>query len=167
MPPPWADFAVASGRAILTPHAGELARLFGTGAQDLEVAGRLGEHDGLAFALERGDALLERGDVDTLARHELAVAESDTHALDRAFDPPVQVADNGHREGLGPRLHDRDRLLQLAHAFLAARVVQYQDQIRGGVGVFAGRTPFVWISNNYARNGIEQVAITATAGYLT
>ena len=31
-----------------------------------------------------------------------------------------------------------------------------QSQLRGGAGIFAGRTPYVWISNNYARTGIEQ-----------
>ncbi|HEX8169737.1 MAG TPA: carboxypeptidase regulatory-like domain-containing protein [Thermoanaerobaculia bacterium] len=34
------------------------------------------------------------------------------------------------------------------------------QQVRGGVGVFAGRTPFVWISNVYAGTGIEQVSLT-------
>jgi len=33
------------------------------------------------------------------------------------------------------------------------------SQLRGGVGIFAGRTPYVWISNNYARTGIEQIFI--------
>jgi hypothetical protein len=32
-----------------------------------------------------------------------------------------------------------------------------KQQLRGGVGVFQGRTPFVWISNNYGNTGIEQV----------
>jgi len=36
------------------------------------------------------------------------------------------------------------------------------QQLRGGVGIFAGRTPYVWISNNYARTGIEQQFISAT-----
>jgi len=35
------------------------------------------------------------------------------------------------------------------------------QQLRGGVGLFAGRTPYVWISNNYARTGNEQIFITA------
>jgi outer membrane receptor protein involved in Fe transport len=30
------------------------------------------------------------------------------------------------------------------------------QQLRGGVGVFQGRTPFVWISNNYGNTGVEQ-----------
>ena len=33
-------------------------------------------------------------------------------------------------------------------------------QLRGGGGLFAGRTPYVWISNAYARTGIEQQFIT-------
>ena len=33
-------------------------------------------------------------------------------------------------------------------------------QFRGGAGIFAGRTPYVWISNSYARTGIEQQFIT-------
>jgi len=37
-------------------------------------------------------------------------------------------------------------------------------QLRGGAGIFAGRTPYVWISNNYARTGIEQQFITVFDG---
>ena len=33
-----------------------------------------------------------------------------------------------------------------------------KQQLRGGIGVFQGRTPFVWISNNYGNTGIETVA---------
>jgi hypothetical protein len=36
-----------------------------------------------------------------------------------------------------------------------------QQQLRGGLGVFAGRTPYVWISNQYARTGIEQTFVEA------
>lgn len=38
-----------------------------------------------------------------------------------------------------------------------------RSQLRGGVGVFAGRTPYVWISNNYARTGIEQLFVELEA----
>ncbi len=34
-----------------------------------------------------------------------------------------------------------------------------RQQLRGGVGVFAGRPPYVWIANNYARTGVEQTFI--------
>jgi outer membrane receptor for ferrienterochelin and colicin len=37
------------------------------------------------------------------------------------------------------------------------------QQVRGGIGVFAGRTPFVWVSNAYAGTGIEQVSLTCLA----
>jgi outer membrane receptor for ferrienterochelin and colicin len=33
------------------------------------------------------------------------------------------------------------------------------SQLRGGVGVFAGRTPYVWVSNAYAGTGIGQISI--------
>jgi hypothetical protein len=33
------------------------------------------------------------------------------------------------------------------------------QQVRGGIGVFAGRTPYVWISNAFANTGIESVAL--------
>jgi hypothetical protein len=34
-------------------------------------------------------------------------------------------------------------------------------QLRGGVGLFSGRTPYVWISNNYGRTGTRQTTIRA------
>ena len=34
-----------------------------------------------------------------------------------------------------------------------------RSQLRGGAGVFAGRSPYVWISNQYGRTGIEQLFI--------
>jgi hypothetical protein len=37
-----------------------------------------------------------------------------------------------------------------------------RDQVRGGIGVFAGRTPFVWISNNYGNTGIGITNLSAT-----
>ncbi|MCB1032389.1 MAG: carboxypeptidase regulatory-like domain-containing protein [Acidobacteria bacterium] len=41
---------------------------------------------------------------------------------------------------------------------------QATKQLRGGVGIFAGRAPYVWISNNYARTGIEQQFVTIRGG---
>ncbi|MDQ3282404.1 MAG: TonB-dependent receptor, partial [Acidobacteriota bacterium] len=34
------------------------------------------------------------------------------------------------------------------------------QQLRGGIGAFAGRTPYVWISNSYAGTGIGTVSLT-------
>ena len=30
-----------------------------------------------------------------------------------------------------------------------------QQQVRGGVGIFSGRTPYVWLSNQYTGTGLE------------
>jgi hypothetical protein len=37
-----------------------------------------------------------------------------------------------------------------------------KDQVRGGIGVFAGRTPFVWISNAFGGTGIEITGLSAS-----
>ena len=37
-----------------------------------------------------------------------------------------------------------------------------KDQVRGGVGVFAGRTPVVWISNAFGGTGIEITGLSAS-----
>jgi hypothetical protein len=36
------------------------------------------------------------------------------------------------------------------------------QQLRGGVGIFAGRTPYVWISNVYGNTGVEQTNLSAS-----
>ncbi len=35
------------------------------------------------------------------------------------------------------------------------------SQLRGGAGLFSGRTPFVWLSNNFARTGTRQTTLRA------
>ena len=30
-----------------------------------------------------------------------------------------------------------------------------RQQVRGGIGLFSGRTPYVWLSNQYGNTGIE------------
>lgn len=37
------------------------------------------------------------------------------------------------------------------------------QQLRGGIGIFAGRTPYVWISNNYGNTGVETVQLGCLA----
>jgi hypothetical protein len=37
-----------------------------------------------------------------------------------------------------------------------------KDQVRGGVGVFFGRAPFVWLSNNYGNTGVEYTNVIAS-----
>jgi hypothetical protein len=36
-----------------------------------------------------------------------------------------------------------------------------RSQLRGGAGLFTGRTPYVWVSNNYGRTGTRQTTIEA------
>ena len=37
-------------------------------------------------------------------------------------------------------------------------------QVRGGTGVFSGRTPFVWLSNQYSNTGVEFARLNITSG---
>jgi hypothetical protein len=37
-----------------------------------------------------------------------------------------------------------------------------KHQVRGGIGVFAGRTPFVWISNAFGNTGVETTTLSST-----
>ncbi len=37
-----------------------------------------------------------------------------------------------------------------------------KQQIRGGLGVFAGRTPYVWISNIYGNTGVEATSLSCS-----
>ncbi|MGB2716516.1 MAG: TonB-dependent receptor, partial [Vicinamibacterales bacterium] len=38
------------------------------------------------------------------------------------------------------------------------------DQVRGGLGLFSGRTPYVWLSNQYGNTGIEFRRISVSRG---
>lgn len=37
-------------------------------------------------------------------------------------------------------------------------------QLRGGIGSFAGRTPYVWLSNQYSNNGVDFTAVAVAFG---
>ena len=39
----------------------------------------------------------------------------------------------------------------------------HRTLLRGGVGMFTGRVPFVWVSNAYTLNGVEQKSVTMRA----
>jgi len=39
-----------------------------------------------------------------------------------------------------------------------------RQQVRGGIGVFAGRTPYVWISNAYGNTGVETTSLSWRRG---
>jgi hypothetical protein len=38
----------------------------------------------------------------------------------------------------------------------------HQTQVRGGIGIFTGRTPFVWISNQYSNTGVGVLSSSLT-----
>ena len=38
-----------------------------------------------------------------------------------------------------------------------------KTQVRGGVGVFTGRVPMVWVSNQYSNTGVATIKYTAKA----
>ncbi len=40
--------------------------------------------------------------------------------------------------------------------------IDAKQQVRGGIGVFAGRTPFVWISNAFGGTGVETTTLSST-----
>ena len=92
-------------------HLGQAAnRLGGVGLERVGHRDHAGEdaavdaheHDRLAVVLERRDLVLVRRDVDALAGHQLAVAEGDALAHDRAFD----TVSRDRREALDRRQVD-------------------------------------------------------------
>ena len=38
-----------------------------------------------------------------------------------------------------------------------------KGQIRGGIGIFAGRTPYVWMSNQYSNTGVDFTKISISS----
>ncbi|MBI2213634.1 MAG: TonB-dependent receptor, partial [Acidobacteria bacterium] len=42
-----------------------------------------------------------------------------------------------------------------------------RQQIRGGIGIFAGRTPYVWLSNTYGNTGVESTALLCNSACIT
>src|SRR5262249_6330287 len=38
----------------------------------------------------------------------------------------------------------------------------HRSQMRGGLGLFAGRTPYVWLSNQYSNTGVDFTALAVT-----
>jgi Carboxypeptidase regulatory-like domain len=70
---------------------------------------------------------------------------------------PFTEATYGYRTDAIP---DGNKLVQPRLGFNWDIGGEGTQQLRGGVGVFAGRTPYVWISNSYARTGLEQSSLS-------
>ena len=43
-------------------------------------------------------------------------------------------------------------------------LAERETQLRGGIGLFAGRAPYVWMSNAYGNTGLESTFLTCAAG---
>ena len=37
-----------------------------------------------------------------------------------------------------------------------------QSQVRGGIGYFTGRTPYVWLSNQYGNTGVDTTSLSTS-----
>jgi hypothetical protein len=55
-------------------------------------------------------------------------------------------------------------VLQPRFGFNWNSLAERQTQVRGGIGIFSGRAPYVWISNAYGNTGLESTFLTCTTG---
>ena len=70
-----------------------------------------------------------------------------------AFNPVIQTA-VGYDSSATPQEE-----ITLSPRFGFNWQIGGAQQLRGGVGVFAGRTPYVWVSNAYGGTGIGQISL--------
>jgi len=67
---------------------------------------------------------------------------------------PVSVADFGYRTDVVPSPMSWSPRVGF-NWDLAGGSSTRQRQVRGGVGIFSGRTPYVWLSNQYGNTGVQ------------
>ena len=72
---------------------------------------------------------------------------------------PTSVANFGYRTDIAPAptMFSPRIGFNLDMSGMASR-----KQLRGGIGSFAGRTPYVWLSNQYSNNGVDFTAVAVT-----
>ena len=78
--------------------------------------------------------------------------------LDAPMFPDTPTRQPGDRTGVRhPHRRDarRPRSGRRASASTTTSVGGVPQQVRGGVGIFSGRTPYVWLSNQYTGTGLE------------
>lgn len=79
--------------------------------------------------------------------------------LDDPVDNPAVGDMFGQRTSQGP---SSNVVLQPRVGFNWNSLSDNPTQIRGGAGIFAGRAPYVWISNAYGNTGLETTFLTCT-----
>ncbi len=72
-----------------------------------------------------------------------------------SFNPAVQQA-IGYSTATKP---SQSLILEPRFGFNWDPTGQGTQQLRGGVGIFLGRAPYVWISNNYGNTGVETTSL--------
>jgi Carboxypeptidase regulatory-like domain len=73
---------------------------------------------------------------------------------------PVAEQNFGYRTDIVPN----NVLFSPRVGFNWARRGDLSEQIRGGIGLFAGRTPYVWMSNQYGNTGVDFTRLSVTNG---
>lgn len=71
-----------------------------------------------------------------------------------SFNPAVQTA-----IGFNTATHPAEEIVVSPRIGFNWNPGGGKQQLRGGIGVFAGRAPYVWVSNAYGGTGVEQVSL--------
>jgi hypothetical protein len=80
------------------------------------------------------------------------------HFPDVPHANPVSVADFGLRTDVtpAPKMYSP----RIGFNWDLSHGSDNRAQIRGGIGSYAGRTPYVWLSNNYGNTGVDFTALS-------
>ena len=83
--------------------------------------------------------------------------------FEQAFTTAYQAAGLGAFTRRTDQIPDNTGVLNARLGFNWDVTGDATTQIRGGVGTFSGRTPYVWISNAYGNTGLDYTRFTCTA----
>jgi len=81
------------------------------------------------------------------------------HFPDKPRANPAAVSNFGYATDVVPN----NTLFSPRIGFNWARRADATEQIRGGIGLFAGRTPYVWVSNQYGNTGLDFTRISVSS----
>lgn len=77
-------------------------------------------------------------------------------------DDPRENSDFASSFGRSNAIVPTNVLWQPRVGFNYTKISDYRTQLRGGIGLFAGRSPYVWISNAYGNTGRQSVDLVCT-----